>query len=459
MKKLTTFDATLLVMGSMIGSGIFLVSTNVAQNSGNIFLLLLSWIISGVITIIGAVSYGKIATKFPFKGGQYIYLKENFSPLIGFLFGWSTFLVIQTGTVAAVAVAFAKYTLEVFPNLEGNIGFLDNQAIIASLSIAVLTVLNLRGVNFSSIIQNTFTIIKILSLSSIILIGLFIGFSTDWTNFSNIFQHPKAYDFDLNQFNELSPGLTISLFGAALIGPLFSSSAWNNITFASTDFENPGKNVQRGLLYGTSLVVIIYFLTNIAYLGILPFDGNIEGTTAMERGIMFAKNDRIGSASMEAVFGFTGAIFMAVSIMISTFGCNNGLILSGGRLFEAMSNDKLFFKQASILNKNNIPKYSLIIQAIWAILLCFSGSYSELLDFTIFAVLIFYGLTVAIVLKNKEIKESSSILFKGIVVIYLIAVSVIGLNLFLTNPLYSSAGLGIVLSGIPIFYIFRNYFK
>lgn len=459
MKKLNSFDATLLVMGSMIGSGIFLVSTNVAQNSGNIFLLLLSWLISGLITIIGAVAYGKIATKFPFKGGQYIYLKENYSPLIGFLFGWSTFLVIQTGTIAAVAVAFAKYTLEVFPNLEGSLGFLGIQELIAALSIALLTIMNLNGVNFSSIIQNTFTIIKIIALAAIILIGIYWGFYSDWSNFNNVFQSPKSYDFSLNKFIELSPILTISLFGAALIGPLFSSSAWNNLTFASSDFENPGKNVQKGLLYGTSFVVLIYFLTNIAYLGILPFDGDINGQTAIERGIMFAKNDRIGSSSMEAIFGTTGGIMMAIAVMISTFGCNNGLILSGGRLFEAMSNDKLFFKMAGVLNKNNIPKYSLIIQAVWAILLCFSGSYSELLDFTIFAVLIFYALTVGIILKNKLIKDSTSKIFKSISILYLIMVGLIGINLFITNPVYSTIGLIIVLSGIPIYYIFKNYFK
>lgn len=457
MKKLNTFDASLLVMGSMIGSGIFLVSTNVAQNSGNIFLLLMSWLISGLITIIGAISYGKISTLFPYKGGQYIYLKENYSPLVGFLFGWSTFLVIQTGTIAAVAVAFAKYTLEIFPNFEGSIGFINHQELIAALSIILLTLMNLKGVNFSSIIQNIFTIIKILALATIIIIGFYWGIIHDWENFNNIFQNPKSFDFTKNEFIELSPTLTISLFGAALIGPLFSSSAWNNLTFASSDFENPQKNIRNGLLYGASLVVLIYLLTNIAYLGILPFDGNIYGENALERGIMFAQNDRLGSASMEAIFGLSGAIIMAIAIMISTFGCNNGLILSGGRLFEAMANDQLFFKKASILNKNNVPKYSLIIQAFWAILLCFSGSYSELLDFTIFAVLIFYGLTVGIILKNQELKQKSSQFFKIIILIYLISITLIALNLLYTNPLYSFIGLIIVLSGIPVYKLFKNY--
>lgn len=451
-KKLKTLDATMLVMGSMIGSGIFLVSSEVYRLVGSTSLMLGTWLLTCFLTITGAYAYGKLSTEYPKTGGQYVYLKEAYSPLVGFLFGWSTFLVIQTGTIAAVAVAFAKYSGYLFPEYINNtgiiLGTISSQQLLAVGTIVLLTLINLRGMQMAAIVQNTFTFSKIASLLFLLAIGLYFGTQNGWIHLNNFFEAPNTYHESNNTYEPLSLFMAISMFGAAMIGPLFSSSAWNNLTFASQDFENPKSTIAKGLVYGTIIVCLIYFLTNIAYLGILS-----------PKEIMFAEQDRIGSAALEVALGPIGAIVMAIMIMISTFGCNNGIILSGGRLFEAMALDKLFFKIAATQNKAGVPKYSLLIQCVWASLLCFSGSYNQLLDFTVFAILIFYFLTVLILFNKKVYAKELNRLQKLLFAAYLAILTAISINLLIAKTTPSLIGLLIVLSGIPVYFVFRKTIK
>lgn len=458
--KLNVTDASMLVMGSMIGSGIFLVSSEVGRQLGSPIWWIGTWILTSFLTITGAYAYGKLSAKFPATGGQYIYLKEAYNPLTGFLFGWTTFLVIQTGTIAAVAVAFAKYTGFIFPNAINDIpmvgNYITSQQILAAVLIAVLTAANLKGISFASIIQNIFTITKIGAIIAIILIGLYVGVSNDWIHFANFFAVGKTYNETSKVFEDVSTPALVTLFGAAMIGPLFSSSAWNNVTFASQDFEHPQKTIAKGLVYGSALVCLLYLLTNLAYLGIMPLAGDPNGATTYARGIMFASQDRLGSAALQTVLGDVGALFMAILIMISTFGCNNGIILAGGRLFEAMAKDKLFFAKAAETNAKGAPAYSLLIQGVWAILLCFSGSYGSLLDFTVFAILLFYFLTVLAVFNQRIMGEPLAIRDKLLLGIYLILLVLIAGNLLYMKTLPSTIGLLIVLAGIPFYYFMRK---
>lgn len=459
-KKLNTTDATLLVMGSMIGSGIFLVSSEVGRSLTSPIWWISTWLLTSFLTVTGAYAYGKLSSKFPATGGQYIYLKESYNPLVGFLFGWTTFLVIQTGTIAAVAVAFAKYAGFIWPELINEVPLLGeyvtSQQILAALLIVILTGANLKGISFAAIIQNVFTITKIGAILLIVIIGLYVGISNEWVHFSHFFAEGNTINPITQQVEIVSTPTLLSLFGAAMIGPLFSSSAWNNVTFASQDFEHPQKTIAKGLVYGSALVCGLYVLTNIAYLGILPLQGDPNGSTSYLRGIMFASQDRLGSAALQTVLGNVGALVMAVLIMISTFGCNNGIILAGGRLFEAMAHDKLFFKQAAQVNKNNAPAYSLIIQGIWAILLCFSGSYNKLLDFTVFAILLFYFLTVLAVFNKRIMQEELALKDKLLFSSYLILLVLISVNLLYTKTETSVYGLLIVLTGIPFYFIMKK---
>ena len=459
-KKLNTTDATLLVMGSMIGSGIFLVSSEVGRSLTSPIWWISTWLLTSFLTVTGAYAYGKLSSKFPATGGQYIYLKESYNPLVGFLFGWTTFLVIQTGTIAAVAVAFAKYAGFIWPELINEVPLLGeyvtSQQILAALLIVILTGANLKGISFAAIIQNVFTVTKIGAILLIVIIGLYVGISNEWIHFSNFFAEGNTINPVTQQVEIVSTPTLLSLFGAAMIGPLFSSSAWNNVTFASQDFEHPQKTIAKGLVYGSALVCGLYVLTNIAYLGILPLQGDPNGSTSYLRGIMFASQDRLGSAALQTVLGNVGALVMAVLIMISTFGCNNGIILAGGRLFEAMAHDKLFFKQAAQVNKNNAPAYSLIIQGIWAILLCFSGSYNKLLDFTVFAILLFYFLTVLAVFNKRIMQEELALKDKLLFCSYLILLVLISVNLLYTKTETSVYGLLIVLTGIPFYFLMKK---
>jgi APA family basic amino acid/polyamine antiporter len=459
-KKLNTLDASMLVMGSMIGSGIFLVSSEVARSVGSPIYWIGTWLLTAFLTITGAFAYGKLSTVFPKTGGQYIYLKESYNPLTGFLFGWTTFLVIQTGTIAAVAVAFARYAGFIFPGilndtpLIGN--FITTQQILAASLIGLLTFINSRGVQFASLVQNIFTITKIGAIIILIIIGLFVGVGNGWIHFDGFFAEPFTVDTTTSLTHAISGWELASLFGVAMIGPLFSSSAWNNVTFASADFEDPKKTIAKGLVYGSALVCLLYLLTNMAYLSILPLQGEANGITSYARGIMFATQDRLGAAALETVLGGIGALVMAVFIMISTFGCNNGIILAGGRLFQAMANDRLFFKKAAETNDKDVPVYSLGIQGLWAILLCFSGSYGALLDFTVFAILIFYFLTVASVFKTRIMQNELPLLQKVLFSGYLLLLVGIAGNLLWVKTLSSSIGLGIVLLGIPFYFVMKK---
>ena len=459
-KKLNTTDATLLVMGSMIGSGIFLVSSEVGRSLTSPIWWIGTWILTSFLTVTGAYAYGKLSSKFPATGGQYIYLKEAYNPLTGFLFGWTTFLVIQTGTIAAVAVAFARYTGFIWPDYINDVPMIGNyitsQQILAAILIVILTGANLKGISFAAIIQNVFTVTKIGAIVLIIIIGLFVGIQNEWIHFNNFFVEGNTLNPMTNKIEYVSTTTLLSIFGAAMIGPLFSSSAWNNVTFASQDFEHPQKTIAKGLVYGSVLVCALYLLTNIAYLAILPLQGDPNGSTSYLRGIMFASQDRLGSAALQTVLGNIGALVMAILIMISTFGCNNGIILAGGRLFEAMAHDKLFFKKAAEVNKNNAPAYSLIIQGVWSILLCFSGSYNSLLDFTVFAILLFYFLTVLAVFNQRIMQEKLAFKDQLLFATYLILLLLISINLLYTKTVPSSIGLGIVLAGIPFYYVMKK---
>lgn len=459
-KKLNTTDATLLVMGSMIGSGIFLVSSEVGRSLTSPIWWIGTWILTSFLTVTGAYAYGKLSSKFPATGGQYIYLKEAYNPLTGFLFGWTTFLVIQTGTIAAVAVAFARYTGFIWPDYFNDVPMIGNyitsQQILAAILIVILTGANLKGISFAAIIQNVFTVTKIGAIVLIIIIGLFVGIQNEWIHFNNFFVEGNTLDPMTNKMEYVSTTTLLSIFGAAMIGPLFSSSAWNNVTFASQDFEHPQKTIAKGLVYGSALVCALYLLTNIAYLAILPLQGDPNGSTSYLRGIMFASQDRLGSAALQTVLGNIGALVMAILIMISTFGCNNGIILAGGRLFEAMAHDKLFFKKAAEVNQNNAPAYSLIIQGVWSILLCFSGSYNSLLDFTVFAILLFYFLTVLAVFNQRIMQEKLAFKDQLLFATYLILLLLISINLLYTKTVPSSIGLGIVLAGIPFYYVMKK---
>src|SRR3989338_7785381 len=408
-RGLNLFDSTAIVIGSMVGSGIFIVSSDMARTLGSPGWLLLAWLLTGLITITAALSYGELAAMMPHAGGQYVYLREAFNRCTGFLYGWTLFTVIQTGTIAAVAVAFAKFSGVIFPSISSskwiykfatlgsyNIG-LNTENLLAISSIIFLTWINTRGLHEGKFIQNIFTSTKIISLLGLIFLGLFIG------------RNPEAINLNLQHFwdasktqivndsllvTKLSGVAVFAACGASMVGSLFSSDAWNNITFTAGEVVNPKKNIPISLALGAGVVTLLYILINITYLCVLPLHGDIHGTDIFSRGIQFALQDRVATAVMQEVFGNSGAIIMALLIMVSTFGCNNGIILSGARVYYAMAKDGLFFKFASETNKNSVPQKALIIQCIWSSLLCLSGAYGDLLDYVIFSVLIFYVLTI-----------------------------------------------------------------
>lgn len=460
-KKLTLLDGILLVAGSMIGSGIFIVSADIARNVGSAGYLLLAWVIAGAMTIMAAFSYGELSALMPKAGGQYVYLREAYNPLVGFLYGWSLFLVIQTGTIAAVSVAFAKYTGVLFPFFsEKNIAFdlgllkISRAQLLAIVVVVFLTWLNTRGLKGGSIIQRVFTLAKLAALFGLILIGFFCFDK-------NILAHNFGDMWNTSaRINPNNMGLFAAV-GVSMVGTLFSSITWENVTFVSGEMENPTRNVARSMVLGTVLVTTIYLLANIVYLGVLPIDGKAAGTTVLERGIQFAELDRVGTAAVSAMLGKIGVLVMAGLIMISTFGCDNGTILSGARVYQVMAKDGVFFKQAGELNNNGVPGKSLWIQCFWICLLCLSGTYNDLLDYVIFAVLIFYVLTVAGVfilrrkLPNAE-RPYKAVGYPVLPALYILAALTIGIILLIYKPLYTWPGLLIVLSGIPVYYYFSR---
>ncbi len=468
-KRVNLFDGISIVAGAMIGSGIFIVSADIARTVGSPGWLMIVWLITGIITVIGAISYGELASMMPHVGGQYVYLKEAYHPLIGFLFGWTTFLVIQCGSIAAVAVAFAKFSGVLFPWISDSnnlvhIGPLKitSTMITAIAMICFLTWLNTRGIVTGKTVVNIFSSTKILALFGFILIGFFA------TKGINSFEINKDVFWAASQIGQNNQAVPLSGFaliaavGTALVGSLFASDAWYNVTYISGEVINPKRNVPLSLIFGTMIVSVIYLFTNYVYIRILPLSGSPDGSDVLTRGIQFATDDRVATSAMFVVFGDYAAVIMAVFIMISTFGCNHGLILAGPRVYYAMARDGLFFKKVGEINKKGVPGFAIVVQGIWSVLLCLSGTYSNLLDYVIFAVLIFFALTILAIFilraKKPDIPRPYKALGYPIIpAIYILTTTFIMVILLIYKPNYTFPGLIIVLLGIPVFYIWRKF--
>jgi APA family basic amino acid/polyamine antiporter len=474
-RDLNLFDASMIVIGSMIGSGIFIVSADIARTVGSPGLLLLVWFITGVVTIIGALSYGELAGMMPHAGGLYVYLREAYSPLIAFLFGWTLFAVIQTGTIAAVAVAFAKFWGVLVPSLhEKNVLLsvaglkVSSPQVLAIAVVAFLTWVNLRGIHTGKLVQNFFTVIKIGILVAFIALGLAIGSNAAAikANFAHFWSGSWTHVSGgvVSSVLPLGGMMVLAAIGAAMVGSLFSSDAWYDITYAAGEVINPKKTIPLSLAIGTGLVCLLYLLANLAYIVTLPLAGSPTATTVAGQGIQFAASDRVGTAAASVIFGGPGTAIMAVLIIISTFGCMNGLILAGARVYYAMARDGLFFRKAGDLNKKSVPGAALIFQGVWAGALCLSGSYSQLLDYVIFAVLIFFSLTVSGIFILRKKKPDAERPYKAfgypvIPALYVVISAAIAVDLLLFKPGYSWPGLAIVVVGIPVFFLWKALAK
>ncbi len=438
-------DATALVAGSMIGSGIFLVAAPMTRDLGSAGWLLAVWTLSGAMTVGGAWLYGDLVARFPRAGGQYVYLREAFGPLVGFLYGWTLFLVIQTGTIAAVAVAFARYAAVALPPLDAlALGPLSAERVVAIALIALLTLGNARGVEVGRTIQTVFTGLKVATLLALVALCFGFGRSSEaiGANFRAPFTRPD---------DAMPIGAAI---GSAIVGALFSSDAWNNVTFAAEEVRDPERSIRRALVAGTALVVVLYLVATLAYLVVLPALGDPAGADALARGIAHADRDRVGSAVMEVVLGSRGAFAMAVAIMISTFGCVNGLVLSGARVSYAMARDGLFFGAAGRLSTTGAPAAALVFQGIWASLLTLTGTYGDLLDYVIFAALLFYVLTVAATFR---FGRGTSRGHRALGVLYGLVASAVMLDLLVVKPRFTWPGLVIVAAGVPVYALWTRW--
>ena len=425
-QTLGLFSSTALVAGSMIGSGIFLVDADIARTANSPALVLGAWVVTGILTVIGALSYGELAAMMPKAGGQYVYLRESLGPLWGFLYGWTLFLVIQTGTIAAVCVAFGEFLGVFFPSIStthwlwhiahvppitigpmvlGNMEIGVNTANLTGIVIVFfLAFVNMFGLKLGAMIQNIFTSAKALSLAALVLLTLTIGrnatamaanFGNGWSEFWKNAGWSALHPVQVGIGGPIVFVNLLVILAVVQVGSLFSADAWNNITFTAGEVKNPRRNIPLSLIMGTGFVVTVYFLATLGYLMVLPMHGDPHGATTMARGLQYASEDRVGTAALEVVFHSGGAYLMAAAILISTFGCANGLSLAGARVYYAMSQDGLFFKSVGKLNeKYKTPAAGLFVQACWTALLCVSGSYSQLLDYIIFAVLVFYILTI-----------------------------------------------------------------
>ncbi|HKD13703.1 MAG TPA: amino acid permease [Candidatus Angelobacter sp.] len=474
-------SATTLVMGSMIGSGIFIVSALIAQEVNSPALLLGAWLVTGFLTIVGALCYGELAAMMPKAGGQYVYLREALGPLWGFLYGWTLFLVIQTGTVAAVGVAFGKFLGQFFPSVAadnwiwhiahvkpihigsmvlGNMDVgLNTQNLAGIVIVVLLTIVNIFGIKTGAAVQNVFTIAKVSALFLLIVAGIFVARNPQAVaaNFGNFWRLGFPHSASGTLAGPFVGVLTI--LAVAQVGSLFSADAWNNVTFTAGEVRNPKRNLPLSLAIGTGVVITLYFLANVIYLNHLPLDGDPNGADVVARGIKYATGERVGTAVMQQMFGGTGASLMAVAILISTFGCCNGLILAGARVYYAMAKDGLFFKSVGTVNpKYKTPAVSLVVQGIWTCLLCLSGTYSQLLDYIIFAVLVFYILTIAglFVLRYKRPdaeRPYRAVGYPVLPAIYIVMALFIDVVLLRYKPQYTWPGLIIVLLGIPVYLI------
>ena len=471
LQSLGLLDSTMLVAGSMIGSGVFIVSADIARQVGSTGWLLAAWLVTGALTVSAALSYGELAAMMPRAGGQYVYLREAYSPLWGFLYGWTLFLVIQTGTIAAVAVAFARYFGVLVPaispsgwfippiNLTANYAVsLSTQQFAAILVIVLLTFINSRGLQIGKLIQNIFTSAKTLSLVALILIGLVVARNAEVVraNFTDLWTPRGVTPVkpDLSFISSVSAaggvfGLFIALC-VAQVGSLFSSDAWNNITFTAGEVKQPRRNIPLSLAFGTGLVTVLYLLANVAYLCLLPLDK-----------IQTAPDDRVATAAIETVFTGAGPAIMAVAIMISTFGCNNGMILSAARVYYAMARDGLFFRRTGTLNRNAVPGVALVVQAVWASLLCLSGTYGNLLDYVVFAVLIFYVLSIFGLFRLRRNRPDAERPYRAfgypwLPALYIVIALAICIDLLVYKPEFTWPGLVIVLTGIPVYFVWRR---
>lgn len=456
-QSLGLLDGTMLVAGSMIGSGIFLVSADITRQVGSSGWLLFAWLLSGFLTVAAAVSYGELSGMFPKAGGQYVYLREAYSPLLGFLYGWSFFTVIQTGTIAAVAVAFANYTAYLVPGLDQRIlaigSFtLDGRSLLALASVALLTYINTRGVKEGKFIQTVFTSVKLLSLFGLIVLGVVLAarggiWHANWTNAWTMRHWSGTNNGTSGTWGGVAYVATLGFISASMVGSLFSSDAWNSVTFIAGEIRRPERNIGLSLFLGTLIVSVIYILANLMYVSVLSLNE-----------IAFAPNQRVAVAVAEKIAGGAGGVIIAVMIMISTFGCNNGLILSGARVYYTMAQDGLFFKKTGTLNKNGVPAYALWIQCAWTCLLCLSGSYNALLTYVIFVVLIFYILTLVGIFVLRRKRPDAPRPYKAfgypvLPIVYCVLAAVITVCLFIFQTAQTWPGALIVVSGIPIYYI------
>jgi basic amino acid/polyamine antiporter, APA family len=482
-KGLGLTSATTLVMGSMIGSGIFIVSAEIGREVNSPGLLIMAWVVTGFMTIVGALSYGELAAMMPRAGGQYVYLREALGPLWGFLYGWTLFLVIQTGTVAAVGVAFGKFLGYFFPSVSadnwiwhiakvpplhvgpmvlGNMDVgLNTQNLCGIIIVLFLTGLNIFGIRGGALVQNVFTIAKVAALAGLVVAGVFVGRNAQAiaANFGN-FWRSAAHSATGTAAGPFVGVLTI--LAVAQVGSLFSADAWNNVTFTAGEVQNPKRNLPLSLALGTGVVIALYIAVNFIYLSVLPLDGAPEGASVFARGIKFATADRVGTAALQQMFGSSGAGLMAIAILISTFGCCNGLILSGARVYYAMAKDGLFFKSAGEVHaRYRTPVISLLVQAVWTCILCLSGTYGQLLDYIIFAVLVFYILTIAGLFVLRRTEPNAERPYKAIgypllPAIYIVMALFIDVVLLRYKPQYTWPGLIIVLLGIPVYLIWSR---
>jgi APA family basic amino acid/polyamine antiporter len=451
--SLSLFDSTMVVAGSMIGSGIFIVSADITRNVGSAGWLIVVWLLTGFMTLTAAVSYGELSGMYPKAGGQYVYLKEAYNPLLGFLYGWSFFTVIQTATIAAVGVAFSKFLAYLIPGVSEDLvafdlGFIKiSPAQLVSIALIILlTFVNTRGVKEGKFIQTTFTVTKLLSLFGLIIFGLILVKGDIWTaNWSDAWNLHA-----LNKDGTTASYTTIAALGAiaaAMVGSIFSSDAWNNVTFIAGEIKNPKRNIGLSLFLGTLIVTIIYVSANLMYTAVLP----LQEIASVEK-------DRVAVAASNVIFGNSGTVIIALMIMVSTFGCNNGLILAGARVYYTMAKDGLFFKQAGELNKFSVPQWSLWVQCVIACLWSVSGKYGQLLDMISFVVVLFYMLTIAGIFILRKKRPDIERPYKAfgyplLPIMYIIMGLAFCILLILFKPEFTWPGLIIVLIGIPVYYI------
>ncbi|MCX6311866.1 MAG: amino acid permease [Bacteroidetes bacterium] len=477
-RSLGLLDATSLVAGSMIGSGIFLVSSDMARDLGSAGWLIFAWLLTGAITLIAALSYGELAGMMPHAGGQYVYIQRAFGKFTSFLYGWTVFAVIQTGVIAAVAMAFANYTSELMPifsakNILFSIGgfSITAQQLLAVSLIVFLTFINTLGVKSGAGVQKVFTSAKLLALFGLIILGLFVGLKTHvfGNNFMDSFSASQTYQAvkDGPWLNRPLGGMLLfAVFGMTIMNSIFSSDAWNNVTFIAGEIKEPQKNIPKSLFLGTTIVTILYISANLAYLALLPLKGNPIVPTAdvIGKGMQFAEMGRVGTAAATMIFGNVATVMMALLIMVSTFGCNNGIILSGARLYYAMAKDDLFFKRAATLNKFSVPAFALWIQCAWASLLCFSGTYHDLVIYCTYASMLFYIVTIAglFVLRAREpetLRPYKAFGYPILPAIYILIAAAICIDLLFMDTRNSIGGIAIVAVGIPIYFIQKSLKK